>query len=160
MDIEELADEASILSRDAFCQRYRHWFLIVSEPATEPAVGFETLVVQTDKRASPRVRRDFQALAIAKGRGNPYPERISVGRARNCDIVLRDASISKLHAHFRARQGGGYEVVDLKSQNGTSVNGSPLAPYKGAQLRIGDAIVFGSVPAKVVDAELLFSLLQ
>ncbi|HTU58032.1 MAG TPA: hypothetical protein VMF89_06355, partial [Polyangiales bacterium] len=40
-------------------------------------------------------------LPLRKGEGRPFPERISVGRATNCDVVIRDASISKLHGHFR-----------------------------------------------------------
>ncbi len=52
-------------------------------------------------------RGGFEVRWIAKSEDSPYSDRFSVGRARNCDIVLRYASISKLHAHFRSLPAGG-----------------------------------------------------
>jgi hypothetical protein len=44
-----------------------------------------------------------------------------VGTATDCDVVLKDVSISGRHAEFVA-QGRGFKVTDLGSTNGTFVN--------------------------------------
>jgi hypothetical protein len=62
-----------------------------------------------------------------------------VGRSSGCDIVIRDPTVSRVHARID-RTPSGWRIVDLDSTNGTRVNGcaisdSPLAP--GDDLRIG-----------------------
>jgi hypothetical protein len=47
--------------------------------------------------------------------------RCVVGTAPDCDVVLRDSSISGRHAEFIAT-GGGFRINDLGSTNGTFVN--------------------------------------
>ncbi len=42
----------------------------------------------------------YRVFSMVKAARNPWVERISVGRARNNDIVLPHKSVSKLHAHF------------------------------------------------------------
>src|SRR5262245_48740931 len=68
-------------------------------------MGFATDVVDPDDVPRQTRTSGGQPLAlvyvVAKAPGNPYLDRISVGRARNCDIVVRDGSVSKLHAHMR-----------------------------------------------------------
>ena len=98
-------------------------------------------------------------LEIIKAPGNPYPDRISVGRARNCDVVMRDPSVSKLHAHFRVGPMK-LELVDIDSQNGTRVNGRALAPHQPQVVEAGDTILFGNVTTRMVDAHMLYDLLR
>ena len=47
---------------------------------------------------------------------------VSVGRARDNDVVVENLSVSRNHARIR-RQGGKYILTDLNSANGTFVNG-------------------------------------
>ncbi len=50
---------------------------------------------------------------------------ITIGRAQDCDVVLRDPCISAYHAQiFRIK--GEYCILDLGSTNGTLVNGQSL----------------------------------
>ncbi len=102
----------------------------------------------------------LEIFEVVKARGNPFPDRISVGRAGNCDIVLPDPSVSKLHAHLRPRKEGGFELVDVGSQNGTTVNGVKLVPDNGRALATRDSLVFGKVAAKFVDAGMLYDLVK
>jgi hypothetical protein len=51
--------------------------------------------------------------------------RVVIGRAPQCDIVIPLAEISRQHAVI-VRRGGGYQVADLGSSNGTTVNGRRL----------------------------------
>ena len=64
----------------------------------------------------------------------------AIGRARHNDVQLRDDSVSSAHATL-LRKGEAWFVVDLRSANGTFVNGSRASGERelstGAQLRIG-----------------------
>jgi DNA-binding winged helix-turn-helix (wHTH) protein len=56
--------------------------------------------------------------------------RTVIGRDIDCDIVLPDRLVSRHHAHVVWNQGNGregYMVEDLRSKNGTFVNGQELA---------------------------------
>jgi hypothetical protein len=71
--------------------------------------------------------------------------RICIGRSRNTDIVLRDESVSKLHAWFERDEDGNYFVSDSSSHNGTRLNGEPLPPRKARSVAPGDVLYFGKV---------------
>jgi hypothetical protein len=129
----------------------RH-FLVLEAGANEPpAVGFETVLAGPGKKRSLSPAAPApQVLPITKAPGNPYPDRVSVGRARNCDVVVRDASVSKLHAHFTVN-GPTIELVDSGSQNGTRVNGRVLVPHQPMTLVTGDLLMFGNLRARFLD---------
>ncbi|MGW3359011.1 FHA domain-containing protein [Streptomyces bungoensis] len=62
---------------------------------------------------------------------HPLPARtVLIGRAPESDLVVDDLTVSRRHAELRARAGGGHEIADLGSHNGTYLNGRPvtLAP--------------------------------
>ncbi|WP_205170186.1 FHA domain-containing protein, partial [Burkholderia sp. LMG 13014] len=61
--------------------------------------------------------------------------------AARCDTVIRDASVSRVHAHIRW-SGGQWELHD-HSSNGTLVSGVPLRDGEHAVLQPGDVIRFG-----------------
>jgi len=65
--------------------------------------------------------------------------RCDVGRAPTNLLLLDEDSISSYHARIEKR-GEEYWLVDLKSTNGTLLNG---APVKEARLREGDLLQFG-----------------
>ncbi len=89
-----------------------------------------------------------------------FAYRISVGRARNTDIVLRDASISKFHAWFEQEEDGSLCVADAGSKNGTSLNGRNLQPREFTRLQEGDKIRFGNVNATVCAPETLWEVIN
>ena len=51
--------------------------------------------------------------------------RLRIGRASDCEVVLAHDSVSKRHVQL-SRTEDGYELLDLKSVNGTTLNGLPL----------------------------------
>ncbi|MDJ0381226.1 FHA domain-containing protein [Streptomyces sp. G-G2] len=78
----------------------------------------------------------------------PLPDRaaagprtaLTIGRAPDNDLVLDDLVVSRRHAELRALPGGGYEIADLGSHNGTYLNGSPV---DRARLGEGDIVGIG-----------------
>lgn len=126
-------------------------------------LGFETM--QADPKAGDPShivpsRSHWQATRIAKRPGNPYPDRMSVGRAFNCDVVLRFPVVSKLHAHFSLTAEGQLQLVDLGSSNGTWHNGQRLEPGRPVIVRPSDLLSFGGVHCEVIDAAGLFDLVS
>jgi serine phosphatase RsbU (regulator of sigma subunit) len=69
-----------------------------------------------------------------------WKERVTVGRARSCDVFLPDQWLSRQHAEIRQRNGD-YFVADLESKNGTLLNGERVAEER--RLRHGDVISLG-----------------
>jgi pSer/pThr/pTyr-binding forkhead associated (FHA) protein len=66
----------------------------------------------------------------------------TIGRGRQADITIDDASLSRLHARVTAEPDGLLAVDDLGSTNGILVNGrEQLSSY----LRAGDVVCFGRV---------------
>ncbi|HDQ71704.1 MAG TPA: FHA domain-containing protein [Chloroflexi bacterium] len=66
--------------------------------------------------------------------------RLTIGRERQCDVVLHDERISRCHVEIR-RQDGAWVVYDQGSANGTWVNRRRLnGPYR---LRPGDLLGVG-----------------
>ncbi|NPA91648.1 MAG: FHA domain-containing protein [Chloroflexi bacterium] len=60
-----------------------------------------------------------------------------IGRLPDCDIVLPDRQVSRHHARI-FRKGDTYYIEDLRSKNGTWVNGQPLRGVRA--LEDGDEI--------------------
>lgn len=60
------------------------------------------------------------------------------------DIVLEDASISRLHARI-IKEESIYYIEDLNSTNGTFKNGLQLQPYEKRELNEGDEIKLGRI---------------
>ncbi len=66
----------------------------------------------------------------------------SLGRNKNCDIVLDEATVSRLHAVVVCTKNGWY-VADTKSQAGVRINGKKID--KKAYIKTGDSITLGGV---------------
>ena len=66
-------------------------------------------------------------------------ESVTLGRSPDCDIVIKDFGVSRAHAKV-VLDGDRCRLVDLKSKNGTTVNGVPVLE---ALLNDGDQILLG-----------------
>jgi hypothetical protein len=145
-----------------------------------PSVTFSTVIgtpimedepASRPKRARPDLGPEKLKLLLAKHdhylaplrkrriAGKPFLLRISVGRARNNDIVLRHESVSKFHAWFECDDDGCFYLGDAKSTNGTLVSGvtvtRDLLPVED-----GDELRFGSVSTILVTAATLWDALR
>jgi hypothetical protein len=82
------------------------------------------------------------ALLIAEGKRIVVgPAGATVGRSRQCDVVLTDPNVSRRHAELRPR-GGSWVLSDLGATNGVVLNGRRI---DGPEVvRPGDRIELGT----------------
>jgi pSer/pThr/pTyr-binding forkhead associated (FHA) protein len=69
---------------------------------------------------------------------------MSIGRSDSNQIVIKDPFISATHARFLIKFGN-YYLSDLRSSNGTFVNGQLVESAEEKCLANGDKIKFGNV---------------
>lgn len=72
----------------------------------------------------------------------------TIGRASDCDVVLKNEFVSSKHAQIY-KKGGKFWLDDLKSTNGTFVNGRRVR--KPVRLKSGDIISFGTEEFKFIE---------
>jgi hypothetical protein len=100
------------------------------------------------------------AVPLAKSNRNAYGSKITLGRAKNNDIIIRASKISKLHAAFALEGAGAPSVMDMGSVNGTMVNGVRLAPRQPQALAQGDLIDFWRYTFRYYDPQGMIRLLK
>lgn len=74
---------------------------------------------------------------------------LTIGRDPHADIIVRDVKASRLHARM-FYEDGIYYIEDLKSKNGTSVNGHTITK---SVVKSGDILKIGSTAIKLKDVE-------
>ncbi|HEY4280261.1 MAG TPA: DUF3662 and FHA domain-containing protein [Conexibacter sp.] len=120
-----------------------------SEPAASPSQGESghTMVYSAAERLQEPLeerarQRAATALLVAGGKRMVVGAGgATIGRSRDCDIVLNDGNVSRQHAEVRPR-GDGWMIADLGSTNGVTVNGSRIE--QAQLLRAGDRIEVGT----------------
>ena len=116
-------------------------------PVPEPEPVGRTMVFSAAQRIAEPLEesatvRQQRALLIYGGRRLMVaPRGATIGRSRDCEIVIDDANVSRQHAELRPR-GGAWVVSDLGSTNGTRVNGRQI--HGPEVVRPGDEIEVGS----------------
>jgi hypothetical protein len=106
----------------------------------------QTMIYSTSARVGEPVRaaqgRPPRALLSAGGRRLLVPPAGgTIGRSRDCDVVLEDSGISRRHARVHP-VAGEWEIEDLGSTNGVLLNGVQVVGSE--PLRAGDVIELGS----------------
>lgn len=110
---------------------------------------FTVLQGSTGERLKPTMRvLDKDATRVAKNIneesisvGGPrrirLQQRIRIGRGEESDWRIDDLNVSRSHAEVVQNKDGSYEMIDLKSTNGTFINGQSI---KREKLIYGDVI--------------------
>jgi hypothetical protein len=139
------------LPKSAFVRANPHPFLVESE-GVEPTAGerdFETVSSGSTadrerfQRSLAATRRS-RVIPVCKDPKQPFPDKITVGRTVNNDLVLRHASVSKFHSYFTIDPNTfDATIVDAGSTNGTFVNNVRLGAMGKRTLANGDAVSFG-----------------
>ena len=126
------------------------------QPQSNPAAVEEdehgqTMIYSTSSRVrgplaeAPGHRRPPRALLVVGGRRLLVPpEGGTIGRSRDCEIVLEDTGISRRHAALRSGAEG-WSIEDLGSTNGVLVNGQeirgPHVLHPGDRLELGSTTI-------------------
>jgi pilus assembly protein CpaF len=89
-------------------------------------------------------------LTLTEKNGEPRlltfdKDEITIGRVSGNDIVLAKGNVSKRHSRFTVKSPGQIEVADLKSTNGTYVNGrkigGPMLLSASDRVYVGDFLI-------------------
>ncbi len=107
----------------------------------EPLAGVSGTQILSAADAQAEGLMSEEVALIVDGRRHRVTQRTTtLGRSRDCDIVVQDANASRQHAEVR-HIGLDYFLVDLGSTNGTIVNGQRIRRHPLAH---GDRILIGT----------------
>ena len=169
--VEQWTRNRAELTRDQFRLHHPYPFLVWSPSfkARQPArpsiqqLSFHTQIHDPETKLLPpdgvTSHDEVLILPMKKAPVSPFPDRVSIGRAPNCDIVVRDSSVSKLHGHFREVTSNGAVFTDAKSANGTTVDGVKLAPGTATQIEEFCQLTFGRVRLRLLSAGAVYDWL-
>lgn len=127
----------------------------VTPPTVAPAAGVTPPTVATPSIPpvpAPVAQVAEKKAVLVMGDGTKVavkPGVMSIGRSAESSLPLNDTNASRKHAEIRSRGDGAkteWYVADLGSTNGTMLNGVKISGEQ--KLRHGDALMFGSTPAR------------
>lgn len=104
------------------------------------------------------VTPEWGIAPVAKRPTNPFPERLTVGRSPNCDIVIRVSFVSKVHVHLLL-VGESMQVRDAGSANGSKLRGASLGA-EPVPIHDGDRLSLADLDLELVSASRAHALLR
>ncbi|MBV9837658.1 MAG: FHA domain-containing protein [Solirubrobacterales bacterium] len=119
------------------------------QPASEARSGRTMVYSAAGRMAEPleeraRLHQQTALLLIDGKRLVVGPAGVTLGRSRQCDVVLDDPNVSRTHAEIRPR-GGSWVLSDLGSTNGSTVNGrrveGPEVIKRGDEIELGTSVI-------------------
>ena len=113
-------------------------------PAMPASVARTEGLTQTGRRPQARAMEPLVFEVRQRPRGGP--SEVTVGRSPECDIVLSEPTVSRMHARFRQEPHTGmWSVTDLESHNGTFQGGVLIVPGRPAPLFQRTSLRLGGV---------------
>ena len=160
--LNEYREDALRLGEKGFVEKYDHPFLLKppgkelpSEPPNSFSFRTEVARISIDPYGN-----HWRVSPIKKRPENPFPDRLTIGRAPNCDVVVRVPFVSKVNAHLNRLEDGKWQVSSARnSTTAVFVNGRQVGPADAKLLAIGDIVSFGSLNLELADAERFYHLL-
>ncbi|MBZ4416162.1 FHA domain-containing protein [Myxococcus sp. RHSTA-1-4] len=142
-----------LVDREALL-RTVHWPVLVWEAVPALAASprrSEAGLTQTGRR--PQVRSAEPLVFEVRPRPHGVGSEVTVGRGPECDIVLAEPTVSRMHARFRQEPHTGvWSVTDLESHNGTYQEGVLIVPGRAAPLFRRASLRLGSVEVLFLQA--------
>lgn len=133
----DLAEGASMLTLDSDGETIEETMPVLREPARVDDDGLEV-------------------YPLTKKPGASFPDRITIGRTSNNDVVIVDHSVSRFHAYVRQDKGV-WLVADAGSKNGSWLDSGALEPRKERTLRSRSTVRIGDVDLTFFVASDLFA---
>lgn len=163
----KLAEMLEEQGEDGFLHSHSHPFLILVYrpplPSKEVGVSTEkTLSTDLFKATQNPVKhkKNMQAVPILKTNRNAYKSKITVGRAKNNDIVIRARKVSKIHATFIPKDRDRFQFMDMGSSNATIVNGTQLVEKEPILVESGDRIAMWRYIFEFIEPRPLIRILR
>ena len=123
--------------------------VVVPPPPPRPPKALEgvsgTQVISAAEARQAGLTQEVMTLVVGSTRHRLSKRVSTMGRSRDCDVVVPDPNASRTHAEVR-HIGLDYYLVDMGSTNGTEVNGQLV---KRHALADGDTIVIGTTEIRV-----------
>lgn len=101
---------------------------------------------------------DLEVYPLTKKPGASFPDRITIGRTPNNDIVINDHSVSRFHAYVR-HDAKMWFVADAGSKNGSWLDRAGLEARKERKLGSRCVLRIGDVELRFFLASDLFAAL-
>lgn len=111
---------------------------------SDEALGWEVVAIPDPAQAAPGVVMpvDLRVLVFPL-EGDEAMIGRQGGRTDDAAVAIPDSGISRRHARLRVLDGGGLELTDLGSTNGTRVNDVAVEPNVPVSISEGDRVVLG-----------------
>jgi len=103
----------------------------------------------------PDAQEGLEVYPLSKKPGASFPDRITIGRTPNNDVVIADHSVSRFHAYVR-QDGPQWVVADAGSKNGSWLDKHRLEPRKERTLASRSVLRIGEVDMTFIVAGDLF----
>ncbi len=129
------------------------WLVWEAGPWRPPTARRDTLAAGPETR----LLASGESLAIQLAAKDGGAE-VRVGRDADNDLVIDDATLSRVHLVLRRDASGGWSAQDAGSRNGTKVDGAPAK--RSLPLRQGSVLEAGAVRLTFYDAAGLYARLK
>ncbi|KFE68923.1 FHA domain-containing protein [Hyalangium minutum] len=129
------------------------WPVLVWEsppPRKEAPLGFARSTLSNIRFSRPTAS---EPLVLELHKRIADVDEVTLGRSPDCDIVIDDPTVSRLHAVFRKEPHTGmWQVVDAESHNGTFQAGVLIVPGRPTPLFDRASLRFGAVEMSFLQA--------
>ena len=143
-NVDEFVEAHKGLSKKAFCARYDHPFLLlIVDSLGEGAGDFVTMGSSLGGGMNDSGSGCYVAPVVKQVGKRDSRSMVTLGRTANTDITIHNPVLSKLHCLFRKTPEGEMTIADVKSTNGTTLNGKELEKNKPIPIKSGDELTFG-----------------
>ncbi|HBP17197.1 MAG TPA: hypothetical protein DEA08_05290 [Planctomycetes bacterium] len=101
-------------------------------------------------------------LIRARKRGaNPFTHMITIGRAKNNDIIVNATDLSKFHAYLsQDPSSGAWTLTDSGSTNGTYLDGERLIPRESYPIEPGQSAFLASTQITLLEGSVLYNFVR
>ncbi len=82
---------------------------------------------------------------VPRGSSGADCQRLTIGRADKCDVLLALPGVSRVHAYLHRTATDAWEIEDAGSTMGTTVQGEKLAPGRRVALTDNARLSFGDI---------------
>ena len=99
-------------------------------------------------------------VRLQKRPDHAFPDRLSFGRATNCDVVVRFPFISKLQGHLMLEDGVPVAYVDYGGANPGRIDGVTVSPKVSTAVSNGTRLAVGPLEFELTDPKRLLSIVS